>query len=135
VQTITVYSGTVAATGDLATFAVGLAKSGTCLLKTTAVSGSSPTLDVYLQTVLNGVDDDYCRFNQVTGVANQLLRFSTTTGTAASAVVVPSDRAAGIAAGACRAGAPGSLLKVAAVLGGTATPTVTMTLTCTVGGG
>lgn len=126
---------TISATGDIpttkgTTFPVGGVREGMCILQTTAVSGTTPTLDLYIQTTNGTVDDDYCRFLQVGAAGSQVLRFSTRQAVTTLAAVAASDRAAGITAGNCRAGSPGDRLKFAGVIAGTATPTVTIKLTC-----
>ena len=137
-QEVVLYSGTVSATGDLpisappyqALYPTGHILDGICVLDVTAVSGTNPTLDLYLQSTVGAFDDDYCRFAQATGVSRQVLRFSTQCASTSSAATTASDRSSGISAGNCRAGQLGGKAKLAAVLGGTNSPTVTFSVTC-----
>jgi len=129
-QVMIVAAHTATTTGDAATYPVRGVRHGICVLKATAVAGTSPTLDLYLQSVTDGVDDDYCRFTQVTAASQQILSFSTTAAVPASAAHAVSDRSTGVTVGQCRAGAIGGILKVAEVIGGSASPSVTYALSC-----
>ena len=131
-DTVTVLSGrVVTASADLTTMQVGGVRDGICMLTVTASSGT-PNLTIYLQSVVGGVDDDYCSFIPVTGTGSTVLRWSVRNG---PSIVSPNSQAVAdrtFTAGNCRLGPSGDRLKVAALMTG-GTPSMTITLTCNLG--
>jgi hypothetical protein len=128
-----------AATTNLTvTSGLNFVRQGYCLLKVTAITGTTPTLDIFLQ----GSPDtgatycDYARFAQVTSTAStqkQLLSLTP------FSIVGPGAGPAAAAANTCLDGTMtpagsfqagfGDRLRVKAIVAGT-TPSVTFTITC-----
>lgn len=121
-------STTVTASADgTTTFGLGSVRTGLCVLDVTNVSGTLPTLDVYLQAQPDGTtDSDYVHFAQAIAASKIRAAFNVYQASPASAAVT--DGTAGVQNG---AGPLGDRLKVRAVVGGT-TPSFTYTVTCSV---
>jgi hypothetical protein len=92
-------------------------------LNVTAASGTTPTLDVYLQTSVDGTNwHDVGHFAQVTAAGIRFLRL--VLGGAIPAVVEEAQKDASLAAGTVEHGPAGKQLRVKYVIAGT-TPSFT----------
>ena len=129
-------SGTGACASTTTTTGLGNARWLYCLLNVTAPSGTSPTLDVYLQSSPDGGTtwDDYALFNRVTVAGKTVLQLSTfTTPGAANHGVCDAGTCQlsgpALSAGTTRGGLWGPQVRVKSVLGGT-TPSFTYSVNC-----
>lgn len=116
-KNVTLRSATVAATDEAVSTHVGIETftSATLMFEVTAASGTSPTLDVYVQTLLpdGSTYQDLVHFTQATGATKQVV------------CLIPQSAApftistAGLAAGTAKSMLMGHTWRVWAVVGGT----------------
>lgn len=113
----TIFTSSTLTSSDSGAKIVGVGRYTTALFMATAatVTGTSPTFDIYIQTLLpdNTTWQDIAHFTQITGTANRIVWF--VTGASSEAAV----QTAALAAGTIKAIGLGGAIRARVVVGGT----------------